>query len=137
MFDHAIANVAQLDEHWGIKDINSKHIYMNTKAWIYTKTPSHFVIEKKGDEEFPAYWSALADDFILHDKNTIQLNKSVSVIEVHYWNGCDTFTPFISTKFPIYSLDGCCLGVAWNAKPVEAINPFIESILKKSVITLF
>lgn len=47
---------------------------MNRKAMIYTNTPSNFTIVDKGDDEFPADWSELADDFILHDINTIKLN---------------------------------------------------------------
>jgi DNA-binding CsgD family transcriptional regulator len=136
IFDYAIASIAKLNEPWGIKDKDSKHIFMNHKARVYTNTPSGFSIENKRDDEFPVDWSEYSQDFILHDRNTIRSNQSVSVMEVHNWNGQDTSVPFVSTKFPIYNLDGNCIGLLWNAKPVNFINPFIKSILKKSVIQL-
>lgn len=131
IFEYAIANINRLNEPWGIKDIQSNHIFMNKAARKFTDTPSNFSVENKKDEEFPADWNELAEELIQHDQQTIKANQSVSVIEVHKWNGEDTQSPFISTKKPIYNLDGSCAGILWNAKPVSLTNPILKGITGK------
>ena len=42
---------------WGIKDTQSRHLYMNTAALQYTDTPLRFSLEGKLDGEFPAAWA--------------------------------------------------------------------------------
>lgn len=97
----------------GIKDAVSRHVYMNPPARKYTNTPDNFPIEGKLDIEFPAEWHELHDELIKHDQITMNKKGSVSVLEVHHWNGCSKPTPFISDKIPIYESDGNCIGIIW------------------------
>ncbi|GAB7194805.1 hypothetical protein OS31_16020 [Dickeya oryzae] len=94
-----------LNEPWGIKDLASRHIYMNRAARLYTVTPEKFDIEGRLDEEFPASWAELSDDFIEHDKRTENSEQRVSVIETDYWYGRNELTPFVSEKIPIFDSD--------------------------------
>ncbi|WP_315708312.1 helix-turn-helix transcriptional regulator [Brenneria uluponensis] len=114
-----------LNEPWGIKDLESRHIYMNKAAYLYTNTPRHFDIEGRFDEEFPAEWAELSDDFKEHDRRTEKSKKRVAIIETHYWYGKKTLTPFISEKIPIFDNDKKCIGTLWNSKQLDTLSPLI------------
>ncbi len=66
-FTSLIAMMEHLSEPWGIKDRESRHIYMNKAALLYTNTPLNFDIVGKTDAEFPADWAECADDLQEHD----------------------------------------------------------------------
>ncbi|HGJ5865864.1 helix-turn-helix transcriptional regulator [Arsenophonus nasoniae] len=123
---HAIMMIEHLNEPWGIKDKNSHHVYMNKAALKFTNTPQHFAFEGKKDSEFPTQWSELADDFVQHDNLTANTNRSVRVIETHYWNGNKCLTPYISEKIPLLNSQRESLGILWNAKELIYINPLIN-----------
>ncbi|CDL82893.1 helix-turn-helix transcriptional regulator [Xenorhabdus szentirmaii] len=118
-----IAMMEHLSEPWGIKDLNSRHIYMNKAAFLYTNTPVKFDIDGKLDHEFPADWAELAEDLTEHDKRTEKSQDRVSVIETHYWYGKNFLTPFISEKFPVYNNEKQCIWIVWNAKPLNTLSP--------------
>ncbi|MFI8417147.1 helix-turn-helix transcriptional regulator [Serratia sp. NPDC078593] len=118
-----IAMIEHLSEPWGIKDQQSRHIYMNKAAYLYTNTPLDFNLEGKFDDEFPATWAECASELIEHDRRTEESRDRVAVIETHYWFGKDTLTPFISEKLPIYNSDKQIIGVLWNAKPLDTLSP--------------
>ncbi|MDN0117963.1 LuxR C-terminal-related transcriptional regulator [Yersinia frederiksenii] len=122
-FKGLIAMMEHLSEPWGIKDLNSRHIYMNKAAYLYTNTPLSFEIEGKMDDEFPAYWAEFSPEFIEHDKRTEESQDRVTVIETHYWYGKDTLTPYISEKLPIYNDRKEVIGVMWSAKPLNTLSP--------------
>lgn len=130
-FDNAIALIEKLNEPWGIKDAESRHVYLNPLARKYTNTPDNFSVEGKLDVEFPAAWHELHDDLIKHDQVTMDKKGSVSVLEVHHWNGYSKPIPYISDKIPIYDSDGTCIGIIWNAKPAFIVNPTLN-IFKKN-----
>ncbi|WP_413726634.1 LuxR C-terminal-related transcriptional regulator [Sodalis sp. RH16] len=135
-YSNAITLIEKLDEPWGIKDAESRHVYMNPPARKYTNTPDNFPIEGKLDIEFPAEWHELHDELIKHDQITMNKKGSVSVLEVHHWNGCSKPTPFISDKIPIYESDGNCIGIIWNAKPASIVNPTLNIFKKNNCKTI-
>ncbi|CDG20438.1 LuxR-family transcriptional regulator [Xenorhabdus poinarii G6] len=137
-FKGIIAMTEHLREPWGIKDLCSRHIYMNKAAYLYTNTPKHFEVEGKLDCEFPTDWSddQFSHDLKEHDRRTEESKDSVSIIETHYWYGKDCLTPFISEKFPVYNAEKKCIGIVWNAKPLNSFSPLkYINHHKPSVIT--
>ncbi|CAM3370959.1 LuxR-family transcriptional regulator [Xenorhabdus nematophila ATCC 19061] len=120
-----VAMMEHLSDPWGIKDSESRHIYMNKAAYLYTNTPEYFDIEGKFDYEFPTDWSDVqfSQDLKEHDRRTKKLQDRVSIIETHYWYGKDSLAPFISEKYPVYSDDKTCIGIVWNAKPLNSLSP--------------
>ncbi|WP_440862652.1 LuxR C-terminal-related transcriptional regulator [Symbiopectobacterium purcellii] len=131
-FSKAISIIENLDEPWGIKDIESRHVYLNLAAKRYTNTPQKFSVEGKLDIEFPAAWHELYLDLITHDQDTISSNKSVRVLEIHCWNGNDNPVAYISTKTPIYDDVNKCMGILWDAKPAYSTNPILKSLNKSN-----
>ncbi|WP_340621316.1 helix-turn-helix transcriptional regulator [Xenorhabdus siamensis] len=120
-----IAMMEHLSDPWGIKDLESRHIYMNKAAYLYTNTPKNFDVEGKLDCEFPAHWSEdqFSQDLKEHDRRTEESKDRVSIIETHYWYGKNNLAPFISEKFPVYNDEKECIGIVWNAKPLNSLSP--------------
>lgn len=110
-FSKAIFLIENLDEPWGIKDAESRHVYLNHAARRYTNTPKNFSVEGLYDIEFPTAWHELYFDLIKNDQDTMRSRKSTSVLEVHCWNGNHKPIASISTKIPLYDDVNKCIGV--------------------------
>ncbi|ATF95493.1 Bacterial regulatory proteins, luxR family [Cedecea neteri] len=118
-----VSMLEHLDEPWGLKLPDSRHLYMNAAALSYTLTPSNFDFEGKYDAEFPACWAELSADLIEHDRVTGLSRKKVTVIETDYWYGQGHLLPFISEKTPVFSATGELVCIVWNAKPLTSLSP--------------
>ncbi|MFC3394526.1 helix-turn-helix transcriptional regulator [Brenneria rubrifaciens] len=129
-----ITMMEYLNEPWGIKDLASRHIYMNKTAYLYTNTPARFDIEGRFDAEFPASWNELSDDLKEHDRLTENSEKRVIVIETHYWYGKKTLTPFVSEKTPIFDENKTCIGTMWNARLLDTLSPLLYIDQKKPTV---
>ena len=112
-----------LSEPWGIKDPESRHLYMNKAAYLYTNTPQKFNIEGQLDSDFPASWAECEEALIEHDRRTLASNGRVAVIETHYWFGQKSLTPYVSEKIPLHDAAGEFIGIAWNAKLLDTMSP--------------
>ena len=126
-----------LDEPWGMKDVASRHIYMNAAALIYTNTPPNFAIEGKLDAEFPVSWSELHEALKQHDLLTQNSARRVAVIETHCWNGASSMSPYISEKTPIYDKHKQCIGIMWKADSTPKCNakpPFLTLQIPPRVV---
>ncbi|WP_074013432.1 helix-turn-helix transcriptional regulator [Candidatus Sodalis sp. SoCistrobi] len=126
-----ICFMENLNEPWGIKDLESKHIYMNNHAIRYTNTPPNFDIEGRKDNEFPAAWAEISDELQDHDRLTEKRKQNTAIIETHYWNGEQSLRPYISNKTPLFNKNGRCLGTAWTSREITMLSP-IELINKKT-----
>lgn len=64
------------EEHWFIKDTESRYIYMNNTALSYFNVPSGFSMEGRLDKEVPLQSSQdLWPELVEHDKNVIEKTK--------------------------------------------------------------
>jgi DNA-binding CsgD family transcriptional regulator len=125
IFSAFIPTISGLREPWGIKDIYSRHVYMNDAAREYTHIPPKFDVEGRLDIECPATWSELADDFKHHDRLTEIADERVSVIETDFWYGRDELHPYISEKIPLRDHQNNCIGTLWNARKIQVICPLV------------
>lgn len=125
IFSAFIPTISGLREPWGIKDIYSRHVYMNDAAREYTHIPPKFDVEGRLDIECPATWSELADDFKQHDRLTEIADERVSVIETDFWYGRDELHPYISEKIPLRDHQNNCIGTLWNARKIQVICPLV------------
>ncbi|AHG18503.1 LuxR family transcriptional regulator [Chania multitudinisentens RB-25] len=118
-----ITMMEHLNQPWGIKDLSSRHLYMNKAAYLYTNTPLSFDIEGKLDDEFPTDWVEFAPELKEHDRRTEGSRDRVAVIETHYWYGKDSLMPFISEKLPLYNDKARLIGIMWNARQLDTLSP--------------
>lgn len=122
---YIIATIENLNEPWGLKDTESRHIYMNKVALDYTNTPRGFNIEGMFDRDFPVSWAEHFTDFKKHDRMTEQASRLVTVIETDHWYGSKSIEPFISEKIPLRDKDGNCVGTLWNARKIRIMSPLV------------
>jgi len=120
-----IKMIEHLHEPWGIKDCQSRHLFMNKAARLYTCTPTAFDLEGRLDCEFPAMWAEQAEGFIEHDRQAESEGKRVSVIETDFWFGRKELHPYISEKIPFRDANGVCLGTLWNARKIKVLSPYV------------
>lgn len=52
-FKGLIAMMEHLSEPWGIKDLHSRHVYMNQAAYLYTNIPLNSISKVKGTMNSP------------------------------------------------------------------------------------
>ena len=128
-WDHLIAWAEYLDEPWGIKDIEGRHIYMNKSAKKFKNLNLDFCVKGKFDKDFPAAWAELHLGMREHDTKTIKTCVSNRVIIIHDWYGSPRPLPFFCTKTPIFNFLGDCVGLAWSAKPVKLANPLLNMVM--------
>ena len=124
-FSVMIATIENLSEPWGIKDTQSRHIYMNRAARSYTCTPHKYDLEGKYDNEFPASWAEQAEGFAEHDRLAEAATQAVSVIETDHWYGSKEIEPYLSEKIPLRNIRGNCIGTLWNARRIKVISPLV------------
>ncbi|BGI53694.1 MAG: PAS and helix-turn-helix domain-containing protein [Candidatus Hamiltonella defensa (Ceratovacuna japonica)] len=121
---------------WGIRDNQSRMVYINQASMDFLNIPRGFDFEGRSDEEFPCPWSELADEFRSHDRKA-EANEGAEVICTSYYGREAKLEPYYAPKFPIYDDEGRVLGTFFYAKKFSfiSINDFF-SHLKPSVLTL-
>ncbi|WP_334472606.1 helix-turn-helix transcriptional regulator [Arsenophonus sp. PmNCSU2021_1] len=122
---------------WGIKDTNSRFVYMNQAAINFCNIPKGFDFEGRLDEELPVAWHELAPELKAHDRKAELSKEGAEVIETSYFGQNEVLEPWYCAKFPIYNSEGKVLGTTFYAKKFNFISVYdFFSNLKPSVITL-
>lgn len=122
---------------WGIKDSESRFVYMNAAALNFCNVPTGFDFEGRLDEEFPCPWYELAPELKAHDRKAESSKEGAEVIETSYFGREAILEPWYCAKFPIYNAKGEVLGTTFYAKRFNfgSIYDFFNN-LKPSVVTL-
>ncbi|QDX30531.1 helix-turn-helix transcriptional regulator [Dickeya poaceiphila] len=124
-----------LREPWGIKDLDSKSIYMNSAAYAYTNTPKNFNVEGKLDAEFPVGWADFADEMVEHDRRTLQANgERVIVIETYNWFDSPELVPYQCEKIPLFSEEKEIIGTLWTSRPIRTLSPVYLSAKQRAPV---
>ncbi|MEQ9854654.1 MULTISPECIES: helix-turn-helix transcriptional regulator [Pectobacterium] len=119
-----ISMLGNLREPWGIKNLDSQHMYMNAAAYAYTNTPLKFNVEGKRDNEFPVGWAEFAEDMVEHDRRTeTGCGERITVIETYNWFKSRELVPYFCEKIPLFSNEKNLVGTLWTARPVRNIAP--------------
>lgn len=121
--NNLITMISAFGEPWGLKALDSTHIFMNKEARRFTNTPRDFDLEGRRDSEFPASWAELEEELIAHDHLACDSKNSSLVIETHHWFGSADLTPYLSEKRPVYDQNGDCVAILWSAKPIFITTP--------------
>lgn len=108
------------EEHWFIKDTESRYIYMNNAALSYFNVPSGFSMEGRLDKEVPLQSSQdLWPELVEHDKNVIEKNKMLSAIEIHYYGKSNNQVPHLCNKSPLYDDKNQIIGLVCHGRAIE------------------
>lgn len=122
---------------WGIKNNESKFVYMNQAAMNFCNIPKGFDVDGRLDSEIPVSWSELAPELQAHDRKAEQSNEGAEVIETAYFGREAILAPWYCAKFPIYASNGKVLGTMFYAKAFNfhSVYDFFNNS-KPSIITL-
>lgn len=134
-WEHYIAWAEYLNEPWGIKDIEGRHVYMNKNAKKFKNLTLDFCVKGKFDKDFPAAWTELHLGMMEHDTKTIKTACSKRVIIIHDWYGSPCPLPFFCTKTPVFDILGVCVGLVWSATPVNLANPLLKIVMGVKSLT--
>jgi DNA-binding CsgD family transcriptional regulator len=118
-----ISYMEHSQDHWFIKDSESRYVYMNDSALKYFNVPKNFDIEGKLDSEIPLKSSQeLWPDLVKHDQKVMEKNKKISAIEIHYYGkgNTDTPVPHFCDKTPLYDDNKKCIGVVCHGTELDA-----------------
>lgn len=122
---------------WGIRDNESRMVYINHTTKNFLNIPKGFDFEGRLDQEFPCPWSELADEFRAQDRKAEASQDGAEVIATSYYGKGDVLEPWYCAKFPIYNSEGKVLGTTFYAKKFNFISVYdFFNNLKPSVITL-
>ncbi|ASV33400.1 PAS domain-containing protein [Candidatus Hamiltonella defensa] len=122
---------------WGIKDNQSRYVYLNEAALDMANIPVGFDFEGRLDEEFPCPWSELAPEIYAQDRKAESSHQTAEAIGISYYTRQAVLEPYYIPKFPIYNQNGESLGTVFCAKKFSfiSISDFFNH-LKPSVLTL-
>ena len=112
---------SQSNEPWGIKDLESRFIYVNSRHTQVLGISKSFNYEGRYDEELPCSLCEFADEFRQHDRRTEASGDRVTSLEVHPFENKDYLQPWFCEKFPLYDATGACRGTVWHGRPVENV----------------
>ncbi|ATW33605.1 MULTISPECIES: helix-turn-helix transcriptional regulator [Candidatus Williamhamiltonella] len=122
---------------WGIKDKESRFVYLNQAAVDFCNIPKGFDFEGRLDSELPVPWYELAPELQAHDRKAEQSKEGAEVIETSYFGRNAVLEPWLCSKFPFYNDEGEVSGTIFYAKKFSfiSISDFFNH-LKPSVVTL-
>lgn len=118
-----ISYMKHSEDHWFIKDHESRYIYMNDAALDYFNVPPNFDIVGKLDNEIPLKSSQeLWPELVKHDQRVMAEDRKISSLEIHFYGkgNVDTLVPHLCDKVPFYDDNNKCIGVVCHGVKLDA-----------------
>ncbi|KEY58953.1 helix-turn-helix transcriptional regulator [Serratia sp. DD3] len=120
--EELIPYLAMTDVPWGIRDLESVNVYVNAAGLRMLSLPKNYDIVGRVDQEAPADWSELAEEYVAQDGSVIRRKANVPVIETSQWYGNSHLSVFIGDKYPIFRGD-TVVGTIWSSRPFQLLTP--------------
>ncbi|ATW22470.1 helix-turn-helix transcriptional regulator [Candidatus Williamhamiltonella defendens] len=122
---------------WGVKDNQSRFVYLNKAGLDMNNIPAGFDFEGRLDEEFPCAWAELAPEIRAQDRKAETSHQTAEIICTSYFTRDSVLEPWYFPKIPIYNPDGESLGTIFYGKKFSFISlcDFFNN-LKPSIINL-
>ncbi|MEZ2603984.1 helix-turn-helix transcriptional regulator [Kluyvera intermedia] len=127
----------QLNEPYGVKDLNSHFIYANRAYLNLLALPQKFDIVGRLDNELPAPTAEFAAKFQLHDRLVEREQQRKSSLEIHPFGYEQILTPYFFDKTPFYNNEGDVVGTQFHARLAEHLPmDFYSTINNKTSTSL-
>ncbi|MBX9488425.1 helix-turn-helix transcriptional regulator, partial [Yersinia enterocolitica] len=108
-------------EPWGIKDNQSRFIYVNSRVNKLFNLPDKYSIEGRLDGEIPTPSAAFQMEFQAHDRQVELSQERVTSLEIHEWDGLSYLKPNFCDKYPLIDDNGVSQGIIFHVRPVTDI----------------
>ncbi|HEN3618143.1 TPA: PAS domain-containing protein [Yersinia enterocolitica] len=108
-------------EPWGIKDNQSRFIYVNSRVNKLFNLPDKYSIEGRLDGEIPTPSADFQVEFQAHDRQVELLQERVTSVDIQLYDGNSYFTPYFCDKYPLIDDNGISQGIIFHSRPVTDI----------------
>lgn len=137
------------EEPWGVKDCESRFMYVNKPTLNFSQLPISFNIEGRLDNECPAQWAEFASDLQKQDREVEAAKQRVAMIQTCLWGQEHT----LCEKYPLFDNEKKCIGTIFHVTkfnfislydlfnkeipPVLVMRPPTNSFTKKELEVIF
>jgi len=111
-----------LDEPYGVKDLQSQFVYANQAYSRLLDLPVGFDITGRYDSELPAPTSDFAAEFQAHDRLVETLQKRKSSLEIHEFGHEKRLSAYFFDKIPFYDDDNNVIGTIFHGRLAEHLS---------------
>lgn len=116
--------MANSNELWIIKDHESRFVYFNDYGLHYNGLPKGFNYEGKLDSECPVFWSEFADIIQASDKNVMDSQKIIPILNTLIYGGRKKqIQSFLFEGTPLIK-EGKSIGVINRGKKLELYSMY-------------
>ena len=123
-FEALISYMEHSNDFWIIKDNESRFVYANNIMIHYSGLPKGFNIEGLLDSECPAPWSEFEEVIQANDKNVMENQKTIPVLNTFVYGGREKIVqPFLLEVTPLIR-DGESIGVVGRGKKLELFSMY-------------
>lgn len=111
-----------LDEPYGVKDLQSRFVYANQAYYRLLDLPAGFDITGRYDSELPAPTSDFAAEFQAHDRLVETLKKRKSSLEIHEFGHDKRLSAYFFDKSPLYDEGDNVIGTIFHGRLAEHLS---------------
>ncbi|HGJ5864912.1 MAG TPA: LuxR C-terminal-related transcriptional regulator [Arsenophonus nasoniae] len=118
-----ISFIRKSSDHWLIKDLEARYIFVNDPAFEFFRFPKKFNPEGKSDKEVPTeICEELWPEFIKTDQKAIKENKKVTSIAIHHYGKGNTgvLVPHYLERTPLYDGENKLIGIVSHGRRIDA-----------------
>jgi len=136
-FDAFVSYMESSNDFWIIKDHDSRFVYANEIMIYYSGLPKGFNIEGRLDSECPAPWSEFEDIIQANDKNVMESQKTIPVLNTFTYGGREKIVqPFMLEVTPLIK-EGKSIGIVGRGKKLDiySMYHFVENNIHPSSLT--
>ncbi|MCA6220030.1 helix-turn-helix transcriptional regulator [Photorhabdus antumapuensis] len=109
-----INTLEQSNEPWGIKDENTRYIYVNQACKRLQNISSSFDYEGLYEHELPWDGAEFAKEYMTHDRKVVEQEKRICSLETHVHGKEQILSSYFFAKYPLYHEDGSCVGIIYH-----------------------
>ncbi|EON3356671.1 LuxR C-terminal-related transcriptional regulator [Yersinia enterocolitica] len=106
------------EEPWGIKDCESRFMYVNKATLKFSQLPISFSIEGRLDNECPAQWAEFTPELQKQDREVEMDKKRVAMIQTCLWGQEHT----LCEKYPLFDNEKKCIGTIFHVTKFNFIS---------------
>ncbi|WGM08658.1 LuxR C-terminal-related transcriptional regulator (plasmid) [Arsenophonus nasoniae] len=133
-----ISFIKNSSDHWLIKDLDAKYIFVNSSAFNFFRFPKKFNPEGKSDREVPTeICEELWPEFLKNDKKAIEENTKIISIAIHHYGKGNRgeLVPHLAEQIPLYDKKNKIIGLVGHGRRLDLPNLlyYINRLNRKTI----
>jgi hypothetical protein len=108
-------------EPWGLKDLQSRYIYVNKAYLALLDLPEDTDVQGKTFADLTGDTGKFSDSIRMHELLVIEKQHAVYSREVREFGHDHTVSPYVFKRMPYFSHDGQIVAIEFNGMPWDAL----------------